>query len=334
MNASNDHHGRLDLGMRTLALAIRSTLLREIYSPRDIHHIEPDEALDLPLWMDFHLKGVGPAWPTSPTIEVLGGDAVPRIRVKVDRPADALGVTIFYGLNNPWPTSRFYRAVTPANVAGAYHTGFAPIISTDDKSYTFANVAYRSGIRLSTRLIKAAAKDLPGVKPSLMRSAIIDAMDDSKAWFWWLAPTDPFNQTKLLMPWIGPHGERGFTHRKPGGFSFATTVLGDPQFLREGTQSLFVDVWAESQPISLVVGVTTRFFQPGQVHYTTRPKWIQHPVGAWTTLRLSPGDFQDKKGILLESWKHVDFLSFKGESAGQNRTVFQNLRWDHGNGVP
>ena len=233
----------------------------------------------------------------------------------------------------PWPTSRFYRTVTAAHVSAGLYTGFAPIFSADDTIYTFANVAFRSGIRLSTRLIKVAAKDLPGVKPSLERTALIDPMDDSKAWFWWLAGTDPYNQTQLLMPWDGPHGESGFTHAAPGGFSFATTALGDPQFKREGKEALLVDVWAESPPSSLVVGVTTKFFQPGQVNFTAKPKWGE-PKAGWTTLRLPPGDFKDEKGAALGSWKHVDFLYFQGQSAGQNRTVFKNLRWDQENRAP
>jgi dienelactone hydrolase len=327
MNASNDHHGRLDLGMRTLSLTTRSSMLREIYSPRDIHHISPAEAQDLPLWMDYHLKGAGPAWPASPTIHVTGGDATPRIAVKVDRPVDVAGVTIFYGLNNPWPTSRFYRVVTPAQVSSGLHMGVAPIFSADDTIYTFANVAYRSGIHLSTRLIKVAAKDLPGVRPSLERTALIDPMDDSKAWFWWLAGTDPYNQAQLLMPWDGSHGESGFTHATPGGFSFATSALGDPQFKRSGNEALLVDVWAESPPSSLVVGLATTFFQPGQVNYTAKPKWGE-PKAGWWTLRFPPSDFKDEKGGALGSWKHVDFLYFQGQSKGQTKTVFKYLRWE------
>jgi hypothetical protein len=194
MNASNDHHGRLDFGMRTLALATQSPMLREVYTPRSIHHIEPAEAQDLALWMDFHLKGIGPAWPESPKIEVRGDGAVPRIVVTVDRPGEVESVTAHYGLNNAWPTSRFYRAVPAKEIEGARYSGVAPLMAADDTLYAFANVAYRSGIHLSTRLIKVAAKDLPDARPTLQRTALIDAMEDDRAWFWWLAGTDPLNQ--------------------------------------------------------------------------------------------------------------------------------------------
>jgi dienelactone hydrolase len=326
MNASNDHHGRLDFGMRTLALTTRSEMLREVYTPRHIHHMEPAEGRDLPLWMDFHLKGVGPAWPQSPKIRVKGGEGVPRITVSVDRPSDVESVTIYYGLNNPWPTSRFYRAVAAADISGADYAGVAPILSADDTIYTFANVAYRSGIRLSTRLIKVAAKDLPGVSPTLRRTAVIDAMNDDQGWFWWLGNTDPLNQTELFKSWTGPKGEPGFTH-VPGGFSFATAALGDPQFKSEGTQTLLIDIWADALPAVLDVSVATKFFEPGQINYKAQAKLGAANEG-WATLKMLPGEFKDEKGAALTSWKDVDFLCFSGAVGGDKHAVFKNLRWE------
>ena len=327
MNASNDHHGRLDLGMRTLALATQSPMLREVYTPRSIHHIEPAEAQDLALWMDFHLKGTGPAWPESPKIEVQGGDTIPRLVVTVAQPGEVESVTAHYGLNNPWPTSRFYREVAAAKIADGRYAASSPILAPDDTIYAFANVAYRSGIHLSTRLIKVAARDLPAVRPTLRRTALIDAMDDDSAWFWWLAGTDPLNQTALLQPWTGPRGEHGFTHAPPGAFSFATAALGDPQFKRDDTTTLLVDVWAETLPPTLEVTVAAKFFQPGQTNYKARPK-PSEPKDGWATLRLPPSDFHDDKSAPLASWKDVDFLCLSGTGDGEKRTVFKNLRWE------
>lgn len=326
MNASNDHHGRLDFGMRTLALATHSEMLREVYTPRHIHHIEPAEGQDLPLWMGFHLKGVGPAWPLSPKIEVISGDGVSKITVNVDRSADVESVTIHYGLNNPWPTSRYYRTVDPTNISEAKYIGAAPILAAEDTIYTFANVVYRSGIHLCTRLIKVAAKDLPGVRPTLLRTALIDPMNDNQGWFWWLAGTDPLNQTELFKPWTGPSGARGFTH-VPGAFSFATAALGDSQFKGEGTQALLIDIWGDALPAKLDVSISTKFFQPGQANFKAQPK-LGAANGGWVILKMLPGDFKDDKGAALASWKDVDFLCFSGAVAGDKRAVFKNLRWE------
>jgi dienelactone hydrolase len=327
MNGSNDHHGRLDLGMRTLALATKTPMLREIYSPGDIHHIEPPEARDLPLWMDYFLKGEGPAWPESPGIKVEGGGKSPTITVTVDRPDEVDEIKVYYGLNNPWPTSRFYRVVVPQKVAGADYSGPAPILNADDVIYTFANVAYRSGIRLSTRLIKVDAKNLSGVQPALERTLLIDPMDDHAAWFWWLAGTDPVNQQDLFKAWTGLNGEQGFTHVPDSSFSFATTALGDPQWTSAGTHALIIDVWADALPETLEVSVSTTFFQPGQVSYKYRPTFGE-PKAAWIILRLNPNDFKDDKGNALASWKNCDFICFSGKSGPGKHAVFKNLRWE------
>ena len=330
LSASNDHHGRLDLGMRTLALTTRSAMLREAYTPRHVHHVEPAEARDLPLWMDLHLKGEGPAWPRPPEIRVQGGDPLPRIAVTVDHPLDVESVTVHYGLSNPWPTSRFYRQVAAAKAPGVEgeYAGSAPFLSAGDAIYAFANVAYRSGILLSTRLVRAAMKDLPGVRPTLRRAALIDPMDDDRAWFWWLAGTDPIDPAPLFRPWSGPGGERGFTSAPSGGFSFATVALGDPQWRSEGRQALLVDIPAGAEPVSLDVSVAVKFFQPGQRNFkATRPKLDPAPGGR-ITLRLSPGDFRDEAGSALPSWKDVDFLWLSGAAEGDRRAVFKDLRWE------
>ncbi len=330
MNASNDHHGRLDFGMRTLALATQSRMLREVYTPRSIHHIEPREAQDLALWMDFHLKNIGPAWPGPPKIEVLGGSDDPRIVVDAGPPGEVESVTAHYGLSNPWPTSRFYRAVAAKSILDGRYTAAAPIFAPDDTIYAFANVAYRSGIQLSTRLVKVNARDLSSVQPTLQRTELIDSMDNDRGWFWWLAGTDPINQTALLERWSGPRGESGFTHAQPGAFSFATTVLGDPQFKTDGSTALLLDVWAEALPSSLEVTATTKFFQPGQVAYKTKPAFGAARDG-WVTLQFHPSDFRDEKGTSLTSWLNVDFLCLSGTGDGQKRTVFKNLRWEKRN---
>ena len=63
---------------------------------------------------------------------------------------------------------------------------------------------------------------------------------------------------------VGRASDSSTTHAATGGFSFATCVLGDPQFKSEGIQALRVDVWAVALPQSLDVGVATKFFEPGR----------------------------------------------------------------------
>lgn len=329
LNASNDHHGRLDLGMRTLAAAVRAKMLRAIYTPRYIHHIEPVDAQDLPLWMDYHLKGIGPSWPETPKIRIEAADGQPRVAVSVDRPDEVESVSIYYGLNNPWPVSRFYRTAKTQKTGGAEYVGATPVLSANDTIYAFANVAYRSGIHLSSHLATADAAKLPGVRPTLVRTAMIDPMDDHEQWFWWAAGTDPVNQPTLFESWTGPNGQRGFTHGPASAFSFATVALGDSQYKNSGDGALLIDVWAESLPKTLEVNVARNFFQPTQISYKASPELKGEARNGWLTLRLLPGDFRTPQGAALENWKDVDYLHVTGSPDSEKRVVFKSLRWEN-----
>ena len=326
MNASNDHHGRLDLSMRTLALATNTPILREIYTPLAIHHIGPAEAVDLPLWMDWHLKGRGRAWPASPKLTATVANGAVQMTVTTDDPMSVTGVKIYYGLNNPWPASRFYRTVQPAFDNGGVWTAAAPIMHADDTIYAFANVEYNSGVKLSTRLIKVGPEKLAGAVPTLTRMALIDTMDTDEKWFWWQAPTDPLNLKPLIKRWNGPDGQQGFTHAQPKGISFATNVLGDPQYATTGTQALLIDVWAEALPEKLNVQATTEWFVPGQLDYFGTGLPLAPAVNGWATLRIQPGDLKTADAKPLESWAKVNFFVLSGKASGE--TVFKNLRWE------
>ena len=107
-------------------------------------------------------------------------------------------------------------------------------------------------------------------------------------------------------------GAPGFTHAQPGALpSFATAALGDnAQFKGDGTSARsFWMLWAEALPPSLEITVATKFFQPGQINYQTKPK-PGDPKNGWATLSLSPSDFHDEKGGSARELEEedVDFL--------------------------
>ena len=95
-------------------------------------------------------------------IEVRGGETIPRLIVQVAQPGEVASVTAHYGLSNAWPTSRFYREGIAKKIEDDRYAAPAPIFACDDTIYAFANVAYRSGVHLSTRLIRVAARGSGG----------------------------------------------------------------------------------------------------------------------------------------------------------------------------
>ncbi|HEY2838721.1 MAG TPA: acetylxylan esterase, partial [Pirellulales bacterium] len=190
-NATCDFHGRMDLAYETLDRLPAATERRQVFTPNYDHHIEPAEAYSLPLWMSAHLKGTPANWPATPRIEIAGSDPMPLVRVASVNPGEVERVDVYYALNNDWPMTRFWRSIAAERGADGVFTAAAPVLGADDTIYAFANVTYRSTIRISSRLLKQPVKELIGVRPTLVRTALVDTMETSADWCWVPAYTDP-----------------------------------------------------------------------------------------------------------------------------------------------
>jgi dienelactone hydrolase len=328
LNSSNDHHGRLDLGMRTLHLTA-ATIVRQAYTPRYMHHIAPAEAADLPLWMDWHLKGIGDPWPVTPelNIHVQEPQNVVVAEATVDRPEDIEELAWHWGINNPWPMSRHYHVVRQ-RMESSQEKRLATrlsISSPDDTIYAFVNATYRSGVVLSSRLETFSARGKP-VRPDEERLKLIDSMSTADAWYWFGVPTDPCHLPKIFETWTGPGEETGFITPLPV-FQFATNLLSDPWRHGRGRQALQFDVLTQNIPAELEVEVAERFFQPGGTHYKFRPT-LSTAEDRWTTISLRPELLQDATGNSLSNWKDVDYLLLRGKHSATGPAVFRNLRWE------
>jgi dienelactone hydrolase len=331
LNATNDGHGRMDLGFRTLDLT-KSSVRSQVFTANYDHHIEPVEARSLPLFMDRHLKGEGDDWPATPAIEIAPG-TVPVVRVSPDRPADVNHVDIYYCLNNDWPTTRFWRTCPTVRCEGDSFAGDAPFLSEDDLLIAFANVSYRSGVRISSKLAKSSVRDLSGARPSLQREPLIDAMDTSTDWAWVPAYTDPCRDDAFFGPWTGPDGEQGFTlntttfnHAGATSYYFGTRKIGDPQFCGSGRTTLLIDHPADSSPESLTVRVRHRL--PGQnpLEFTAQPQ-PGRGENSWRTISMTADQFVDAGGNLLPNWDHVEHFILEGKNPAGHPPVFKRLRW-------
>ena len=326
LSSSNDHHGRLDSGMRTLKLA-KTKILRQAYTPLQMHHVSRTEAANLPLWMDWHLKGQGDPWPASPKVKFQVYEPAKALlaRITVDRPEDVTDVAWCWGLNNPWPTSRFYRVFRSApKLSHGTLLGPVQLSSADDTVYAFVNVTYRSGVVLSSRLATFSAKRQQ-LHLKIRRTKLIDSMETDAAWYWQGAPTDPCNLPVLSKRWIGSDGEKGFATPLPV-FQFATNILADPQWHGRGRQTLQIDLLTQVLPAKLEIEVAEKFFQPGSRSYTARPS-LSSGEARWTTISLRLDAFTDSLGKALKTWDAVDFLLLRGHQSSAGPAVFRNLRW-------
>ncbi len=348
MSSTDDFHGKMDLGYRTLDLAA-SKIRRQVFTPNYDHHIEPAEGRSLPLWMDVHLRGKPAAWPATPEIEIATVDAAgnPQICVTpVDEDASrdpVQHVDIYYCQSNDWPMTRFWRTVEEITKRDDCYIGSAPFLDDADELFAFANVTYASGIRQSTALLRTHAESLPDARPTLERQQLIDTMETSRDWNWVPAYTDP-NQgdTAFFAPWQGPSGERGFTldpkmfpHQHQTHYYFGTRKIGDPQFRAAGESALLLDCLADARPEKLTVRVRHRV--PGEYsqEFTAAilPVNADHSVFAdaqdgWRTMRLTRLLFENAQHVVLPDWEHVEYFILEGTNPAGHPPVFRRLRWE------
>ncbi|MDB5306751.1 MAG: hypothetical protein JWO38_953 [Gemmataceae bacterium] len=333
LSGTNDGHGKMDLAFRTLGV-VPAAVKSQVFSANYDHHVEPAEGRSLPLFMDAHLKGTGGPWPATPRVTVEGGrDGVPVARVSPVDPGRVAHVDVYYSLNNDWPMTRFWRTVPDVRREKDIFVGPLPVLLPTDELYVFANVSYKSGVRVSSQLVKKAVGEIPGAKPTLERQVIIDAMDTPTDWNWVPAYTDPCREDRFFAAWAGPSGERGFTldpktfnHAGPMTYYFGTRKIGDPQFRGTGRTALLLDHPASNTPEKLTVRLTHR--PPGQ--NPTEFTAVLPPAtgeGAWRTWRMEPGQFRDAGGKVLPGWDRVEYFVLNGMSPANKPPVFKRLRW-------
>ncbi len=351
MSATNDFHGKMDLGYRSLDL-LSSAVHRQVFTPNFDHHIEPAEARSLPLWMDVHLRGQPATWPAAPRVELTSADdaGVPTVRVSqpdTSHSDDAAieRADVYYALSNDWPMTRFWRTVETKRADDGSFVGATPYVDAADTLIVFANVTYPSGIRQSSELVKRPAAEVAGARPTLARQTLVDSMETATDWTWVPAYTDPNQgETHFFESWEGSDGEHGFTldrqmfpHQRPMNFYFGTRKIGDPQFRGTGKTALAIDCLAEALPEKLTIRLRHRLPGGHSQEFTAdvlpADEASQASAGptnsaTWRTLRLHHEQFKNAQEQVLPDWEHVEYFILNGTNAADHPPVFKRLRWE------
>ena len=339
MTASNDGFG-LDKSFDTLD-RLKSKVVRQLITPRYVHHMEPPEGRVLPMWMDYHLKGMkGKSWPKTPDVRISSPGAVPQICVTVDGVRRVEKVSVYYCLNNTTPGSRFWRDGVNVRKGNGQYIADLPFLNDGDRIYAFVNVAYRDGVEVSSRLIQADTEAFAMAKPSLNRELLVDEMRTKDHWYWVPAYTDPTQYNYYFVPWKSPIGDQCFTlnmdyihpNKALGetvAFDIATQKLSDPQWQGTGRKILLMDYWGPNAPKELKIRAVEKWSRVGQTEYFMECDFST-PVAEWGTLRMDASKFKDKdqEGRTMPDWGQVQFLDLLGTAFADRSPVFKNLRWE------
>jgi dienelactone hydrolase len=327
LNATNDFHGWMDRSYDILAATPSPHW--QSYTPRFNHHIAAAQGANLPLWMDFQLKG-GPAFPRSPEISLaLGADGIPQAQVDAaDSPAR---IEVFYALGNRPSPNRFWRSVNAEQTPGRW-TAALPVIDTWEPLNAFANVHYDSGVCLTTNLVVRTPGVMGKARSTLSAHEPIEPRLLAESWFYGRAHTDPFLERQYVL--VESESDRPHVVRmNPEVFGETQTVdisshaVGDPQFIAPANARLTFDVQGDFGAEGLRITLAEHDWTPLAKFYTATIANEGTP-SEWRTIELSLEDFRLKDaGTSLATWDELDKINLQGTTPRSKPFRLANLRW-------
>ena len=258
LSGSNDGHGKMDLAFTTLDLT-NAPVRSAVFTPNCNHHVEPEEAKSLSLWMDLHLKGVGQPWPETPKIE-LAGSGMPQIRLTPANPDQVAKVDLYYCLNTDWPPSRFWRTVADVRREGDAFVGRAALYAPG--RHVLRLWQRHLSIGRSNQLADAQEGGRGTARSTAYaRASAADRCDGRRNRLALRAGLRRSASGQILFHRLeGPDGQRGFTlnpkmydYREKMSYYFGTCKVGDPQFRNAGEAALLIDVLAAAIPEKLTI---------------------------------------------------------------------------------
>lgn len=323
LSATDDQHGRMDRADDILDRVLGPTW--QSITPNQRHHIAPEQGRSLPMFMDMCLKG-GKPLPNSPAVKLgPAKDGVPALTVSPASAGDVERVDVYYGLQTTNPMARHWRLVRTAQ-QGRTWRGSMPIIDEHQRLFAFAEVTYRSGLCLTSRLLTDLPSHLCQAEVTDQASLLIDDFSHGMdGWVRQLSYTDPCMEMTFLRMADGPGGVKGLSHIDYAGhFACATHKIGDPKWRGPAGSSLEFQVLS-SKPNTLKVAVVENEFIPGMKTYAATATLKGSPD--WQTFVLSPDQFKTDAGEPLSSWDVVCNLEITSDTWEGPPPVLSMFRW-------
>lgn len=329
LNATNDFHGLFDRSFEALDSVAGE--VRQAFTPRYNHHIEPAQGTDLPRFMDWHLRA-GDAFPGSPQISLaIGSSGVPGVQVRPAEPDSVAGVDVYYALGDKRPPARFWRTAAVERDAIGWSAA-APVVDPWDDLRVFANVTYRSGVCISSRMRLAVPAQLGKARGTLAWNSNLDSTPARAGhWYFTNGYTDPSLDKSYLAPGIDANGDPFVafdltTLGDPVEIQLSTHIVGDPQFT--GPEGAALGLTCEGgflDPGLKVTAIVDDWGAPPK-RYTAEVSAAGLSSGT-QDLELPVERFVDGEGRSLASWNGVDKLELSGRAERSRPPRFSRLRW-------
>ncbi|MFO0947741.1 MAG: hypothetical protein U1D30_17765 [Planctomycetota bacterium] len=328
LNATNDFHGPMDAGYEILTATPATT--RQAFTPRYNHHIEPEQGIDLPQWMDWHLRG-GTPFPETPKLAVaLDDKGVPVATVDPGATESVEHVRVYYSLGDKLPQNRFWREKRVLNEEGKYSVRL-PVVDVWQDLYVFANVEFGNKVCLSSPLVHRIPGQMGKAKGTLTWSPELNGSGNFASWVFGPAYVDPLKPHHYFLPSEGIATMDDLELNPalfgdPIRFHLASHVLGDPQFEGRKGYSLAFEVAGGFRQEPLLVRLVSNDWTPSRKSYEAKV-----PVSSMTPdfqlVTLEPKQFASPGGELLADWSGIDKIEILGETSRASPPRVRSLRW-------
>lgn len=335
MSSTNDHHGNMDRSEQVFAMMSEGVPIARAQTPRYRHHIGADFTETLPQWMDYHLKGKG-NWPANPKTSITKAtNTVPMFSLIPNQMDQIEKVQIYYALENPFTVNRHWRDAVAVKKGETYRAEL-PVMNSDEYLFAFANITYKSGVVLSSKL-EAVIPEKIGAKVSISKPnrTFYDGEEGLAGWVCSSPGTDPVPGLikQPLKMVVGPDSKKGFTfdaRRTPW-----TYAPGDPEFRAPKGASLEFEIKSTNGE-DFVVKLHKNYQIGGSKTYAAAVKLSGKP--GWQKVKLEASDFKEVKNgdILGESINEVNTLELapgKGGRWQDKEIILRNFRWTGGSYV-
>jgi hypothetical protein len=345
LDATNDFHGWMDHAYETLADVDGPSRLA--FTPRHNHHIDEAQGRDLPAWMDWQLRD-GPRFPAAPKVTLrLNQQGDPLAEVRPADESQVSRVEVFYALGEKPPPNRFWRRPMTLRSKQSWEAQL-PVLNARDPILAFANVSYRSGVCLSTKLARTIPGRLGSARASLTwsDSPSADPNETGSPFVYALANTDPNVSPAYFI--ASRDADRPAAvcvnpaiFGPPINFAIISHYVGDPGYKgRDGDSLCFEyqgNFLADSESkrseaatinrgeAGFSVQLTAHDWTPQAKSFTARIAAASS--AGWREVKLPAASFVAADGRPLPSWNELDKIEIRGVASKENPPCFARFHW-------
>lgn len=285
--------------------------------PRIAEHIGEAGRKNIELFFDKFLKGKDIELPKRPQAAVSASDGKISMTVTCQK-EDIHGVEVYISEGQLNPAARNwvgYKAEPEGEGFAARHE----VTVSEGKLFAYANVRYKSGFTLSTKLLAADVRELGLQVPPFRRLPIIYDSDMGRDTFTIFSPKAPSLREVMFSDFEielkkGPGDILGVGCNI---FRIATYKVGDRRFAAQGEESFKFDVYSPSEQELLVYAYD---LQEGHYHMC-KVKLLGG--GIWHPVEVNLQSLKSADGKSLKSWEGVSMIGFAAEA----EFYLNNMLW-------